>query len=81
MLNQPDKAVVGRLLRGDEAAFEEFFETYSSRLYRFAIVRLERDPDAAEEVVQAALSNSRRQIGHLSRGGGTLQLALHVLPP
>ena len=52
---QSDKAVVGRLLRGDEAAFEAFFETYFSRLYRFAITRLDNNGDAAEEVVQATL--------------------------
>lgn len=54
-LYQHDKAVVGQLLRGDEAAFEAFFETYSSRLYRFAATRLAGDADAAEEVVQATL--------------------------
>ena len=52
---QSDKAVVGRLLGGDEAAFEAFFETYFSRLYRFAITRLDNNGDAAEEVVQATL--------------------------
>ena len=52
---QSDKAVVGRLLDGDEAAFEAFFETYFSRLYRFAITRLDNNGDAAEEVVQATL--------------------------
>ena len=52
---QSDKTVVGRLLAGDEAAFEDFFETYFSRLYRFAITRLDNDADGAEEVVQATL--------------------------
>jgi len=54
-LYQGDKAVVGRLLRGDEAAFDEFFDTYFSRLYRFAVARLDNDPGAAEEVSQATL--------------------------
>lgn len=54
-LNQSDKAVVDRLLGGDEAAFEHFFATYASRLYRFAISRLDNDADAAEEVVQETL--------------------------
>ena len=50
-----DKALVARMLAGDEAAFEAFFETYFSRLYRFAITRLDNDADAAEDVVQATL--------------------------
>lgn len=52
---QHDKTVVGSLLDGDERAFEEFFETYFQRLFRFALTRLDHDADAAEEVVQATL--------------------------
>ena len=52
---QSDRALVKRLLRGDEAAFEEFFACYFPRLYRFALARLGGDEDAAEEVVQATL--------------------------
>ena len=52
---QSDKAVVGRMLGNDEAAFDHFFDTYSPKLYRFAVRRLDNDADAAEEVVQAAL--------------------------
>ncbi|MBF8300295.1 MAG: polymerase sigma-70 factor, subfamily, partial [Acidobacteria bacterium] len=54
-LYQSDKAVVGRMLGSDEAAFDHFFDTYFSRLYRFAVTRLDNDADAAEEVVQATL--------------------------
>lgn len=54
-LHLSDKAVVARMLGGDEAAFETFFETYFSRLYRFAITRLDNNADAAEDVVQATL--------------------------
>jgi RNA polymerase sigma-70 factor (ECF subfamily) len=50
-----DKALARRLLAGDEAAFEEFFDTYFSGLYRFALARLEGNADAAEDVVQATL--------------------------
>jgi RNA polymerase sigma-70 factor (ECF subfamily) len=42
------------MLRGEEAAFEEFFADYSPGLYRFALSRT-RDVEASEEVVQAAL--------------------------
>jgi RNA polymerase sigma-70 factor, ECF subfamily len=54
-LYQNDKAIVRRMLAGDEAAFEEFFEAYFSGLYRFALTRLDRRADAAEDVVQATL--------------------------
>jgi len=53
--HQSDKAVVGRMLGNDEAAFDHFFDTYSPKLYRFAVRRLDNDADAAEEVVQATL--------------------------
>lgn len=43
------------MLRGDESAFDEFFEDNFPRLYRFALVRMHHDPDAAEEVVQATI--------------------------
>lgn len=43
------------MLGGEERAFTEFFDGHFSRLYRFALPRLGRDADAAEEVVQAVL--------------------------
>ncbi len=50
-----DRALVARMLAGEEAAFEEFFQTNFPRLYRFALIRLGYDEDAAEEVVQTTL--------------------------
>jgi RNA polymerase sigma-70 factor, ECF subfamily len=50
-----DRALRVRLLDGDERAFREFFDDYFPRLYRFALVRLVGDADAAEDVVQATL--------------------------
>lgn len=50
-----DKALVRRLLEGDEGAFSEFFDLQAPRIYRFALSRLDRDGDAAEEVVQLTL--------------------------
>jgi RNA polymerase sigma-70 factor (ECF subfamily) len=52
---QSDRELVKRMLAGEERAFEEFFSGYFSRLYRFALPRLGKDADAAEDVVQAAL--------------------------
>lgn len=50
-----DHELVGRMLAGSEEAFDRFFEGHFSRLYRFALPRLERNADAAEEVVQITL--------------------------
>jgi RNA polymerase sigma-70 factor (ECF subfamily) len=58
MTNEPysgDRRLARRMLAGEEAAFEEFFEGYFPPLYRFATARLGGDEDAAEEAAQAAL--------------------------
>jgi RNA polymerase sigma-70 factor, ECF subfamily len=47
--------LVQSMLAGDEAAFERFFDTSYPLLYRFALVRLEFDRDAAGDVAQAAI--------------------------
>ncbi|MGD9902556.1 MAG: RNA polymerase sigma factor [Vicinamibacterales bacterium] len=65
-----DRALVRRLLAGDERAFDEFFADYFPRLFRFALARL-RDEDAAEEVVQAALVQAVRKL-HTWRGEASL---------
>ena len=48
-----DRHLVRRLLRGDEAAFDAFFDAYFQRLFRFALIRLDHNDDAAQEIVQA----------------------------
>lgn len=58
-----DKADVARMLRGDQAAFDRFFEMYFPRLFRFAVVRLDHDADAAEEVVQVTLCKAVAKLG------------------
>lgn len=58
-----EKDLVKRMLLGEERAFAEFFDGHFSRLYRFALPRLGRDADAAEEVVQAALCKAISAIG------------------
>ena len=53
-----DRQLVKALLKGNERAFEQFFDENFPRLYRFAAARLGNDPDAARDVVQAALSQA-----------------------
>jgi RNA polymerase sigma-70 factor (ECF subfamily) len=55
--------LVHRMLDGDERAFNEFFDEYFARLYRFALPRLNGNVDAAQEVVQATLCKAMRSIG------------------
>lgn len=57
-----DRRLVKRLLARDEAAFREFFDGYFARLYRFALVRLSDDPEAARDVAQAAMSKAIRRL-------------------
>lgn len=53
-----DRVLVGRMIAGDERAFDEFFEANFAPMFRFALRRLDGNEDAAEEVVQAALSSA-----------------------
>jgi RNA polymerase sigma-70 factor (ECF subfamily) len=66
-----ERELVRRLKAGDEAAFAEFFDDFFPGLFRFALARLGRDEDAAEDVVQAALSRAVAKI-HTFRGEAAL---------
>jgi len=63
MAEHPDRFLVARLVRGDEAAFSEFFEANFGALFRFALPRVGGDAHAAEEVVQATLCRAVRKLG------------------
>ena len=65
-----DRALAGRMLRGDEQAVREFCDAYLTRLYRFALQRL-ASPADADDVVQIVLSNAARRI-ETFRGDSTL---------
>jgi RNA polymerase sigma-70 factor (ECF subfamily) len=66
-----DVDLVRRVLDGDEAAFQEFFAAYFTRLYRFALSRLGGNEDAAEETVQRVLIRGLDRLGTY-RGEATL---------
>ena len=57
-----DRRLVKKLLGGDERAFERFFEDNFARLYRFALVRLSDDPEAAREIAQIVLTRAIRKL-------------------
>ncbi|MCW8985524.1 MAG: sigma-70 family RNA polymerase sigma factor [Thermoanaerobaculales bacterium] len=58
-----DRKLVARLVKGDERAFDFFVDQYYPRLFRFAIARIGRDADAAQDVVQNTFTNVIRKIG------------------
>jgi RNA polymerase sigma-70 factor (ECF subfamily) len=77
-MDNPDQELVNRLLRGDSRAFDQFFNEYYPKLYRFAKRRLPHDASAAEDVAQATLC---RALGSLQgfRGEAALMTWLCTL--
>jgi RNA polymerase sigma-70 factor, ECF subfamily len=69
-MNFEDRRLAERLIKGEESAFNEFFNNYFSRLYRFAITRM-GDDDAARDIVQQTLCRALRKI-HTYRGEAAL---------
>jgi RNA polymerase sigma-70 factor (ECF subfamily) len=65
-----DRALVRRMLRGEEKAVKEFCDAYMARLYRFAVRRLPSAADA-DDVVSIVLSTAARRI-ETFRGDSTL---------
>lgn len=57
-----DRKLARRLLRGDQRAFDQFFEENFARLYRFALTRLGGDTNAAEDVAQVALTRATQKL-------------------
>lgn len=52
---ESDVELVRRMLRGDDDAFERFFNVAYPAMYRFALARLDFDRDTAGEIAQAAV--------------------------
>jgi RNA polymerase sigma-70 factor (ECF subfamily) len=63
--------LVGRMRRGDQAAFNAFFDAYAQRLAAFAARRSPLDAAAIEDVVQMTMINAMRSLATF-RGGSTL---------
>ncbi|MEO1247312.1 MAG: sigma-70 family RNA polymerase sigma factor [Pseudomonadota bacterium] len=57
-----DRKLVKRLLAGDSKAFDRFFEENYSRLYRFAMSRLDGDREAAQDIAQTTLTRAVRKL-------------------
>ena len=69
MLDEQD--LVDRMRRGEQRAFDQFFETYAARLGAFAARRSALDASALEDVVQVTMINAMRGLGNF-RGGSAL---------
>jgi RNA polymerase sigma-70 factor, ECF subfamily len=59
------------MLRGEQRAFDEFFESYASRIAAFASRRSSLDAAALEDVVQITMINAMRSLATF-RGGSSL---------
>jgi len=70
-MNENDRDLVGRLLRGERAAFDEFFNEYYPKLYRFVKRRMPSDASACEDVAQATLCRALESL-HGYRGEAAL---------
>jgi RNA polymerase sigma-70 factor, ECF subfamily len=57
-----ESELIRRMLAGDERAFQAFFQSLFPRLYRFALPRVNRNEQAAREVVQATLTKAMRKL-------------------
>src|SRR5687768_2026888 len=66
-----DRALARRILGGDEAAFRDLFDRFFPRLYRFALARVPRDPDAARDIVQQTFCKAIERLDTY-RGEATL---------
>lgn len=51
-IRHADLLIARKILRGDEREFRTLFDAYFPRLYRFVLVRLDGDSEAANDVVQ-----------------------------
>lgn len=59
---EPDiQSLSQAIVRGDEAAFETFYDLYSARLYRLLLVVTGGDEEAAREVQQVVLIKAARK--------------------
>ena len=60
---EQDRSIAQRVAAGDQGAFDAFFREYFPRLYRFALARVDNDPELAEEVVQRTMCIVVRKMG------------------
>jgi RNA polymerase sigma-70 factor (ECF subfamily) len=78
MTTPEDRQLVDRLLAGERAAFDEFFNEYYPKLYRFVKRRIPRDHATAEDIAQGAICRALQALGSF-RGEAALMTWLCTL--
>jgi RNA polymerase sigma-70 factor (ECF subfamily) len=66
-----EQDLIHRMRRGEQRAFDQFFEAYAARLVAFAARRCALDAAALEDVVQMTMINAMRGLAGF-RGGSSL---------
>jgi RNA polymerase sigma-70 factor (ECF subfamily) len=66
-----EQDLIDRMRRGEQTAFDQFFDAYASRLAAFAARRCSLDAAGLEDVVQVTMINAMRGLATF-RGGATL---------
>ena len=66
-----EQRLVQRMIAGEQTAFDDFFNRFFDRLYRFALNRVGHDAHAAEDVVLQTLCRAMQKI-ELYRGEAAL---------
>lgn len=73
-----DRALVRRILAGDEEAFRGFFEQHVRGLYRFVLARVDRNAETTQEIVQGTLVKAVESFKSF-RGEGALTSWLYSI--
>jgi RNA polymerase sigma-70 factor (ECF subfamily) len=68
---QDEQDLVARMMRGEQRAFDQFFDAYAGRLGSFAARRCALDAAAIEDVVQVTMISAIHALKNF-RGGSTL---------
>lgn len=66
-----EQDLITRMRRGEQRAFDQFFDAYAERLGSFAARRSALDPSAIEDVVQMTMINAMRSLASF-RGESSL---------
>lgn len=67
------RALIGRLRRGDKESLSEFYESMLGPLYRFVHFRMQEDHHSTQEIVQETFLRAIRSLDSYSAGKGALQ--------
>ncbi len=70
MIHEEDRRLVQRVLAGDEAAFDQFYNAFYDRVFRFCVRRIDNE-DIRYDIVQQTLEKAIRYL-HSYKGEASL---------